>query len=233
MSKKSLDEEREFCRGVYKKWDFVRGIVELYAEGISWRGCDLTGVDAIKDGVRSLLVTGMGDFNLKSQNGMQAISVEMPSNLNSEEPGHPFLWPVTQNAMHLDEIEKLIGLEVYENEMFQMLARDMCLGLGVPYELLEPLGATADGNVIMWGLTSFRGNVKTWRDYLGSRLGVSWNETWFLSGLAAYGPVYQVFNSQGIELRMLAQQVLSAANIALDGWLISRQTYNESAKWFL
>lgn len=229
----SLDEERKHCERVYEKWYFVKRIVELYAEGVSWKGCDLTSVDTIKDGVRSMLVTGVGDFNLESQNGMQAISVEMPGNLHFEESGHPFLWPVTQNARHLDEIEKLIGPEVYENEMFQMLAKDMCLGLGVPYELLGPLGATADGNVIMWGLTTFKGNIKTWRDYLGSRLGVSWNETWFLNGLAAYGPAYQVFNSQGIELRMLAQQVLSTANTALDSWLISRQTYNEAAKWFL
>jgi len=229
----NLDEERKHCERVYEKWDFVKRIVELYAEGASWKGCDLTGVDAIKDGVRSMLVTGVGDFNLESQSGTQTVSVQMPSNIPFEKSGHPFLWPVTQNTKHLDDIEKLIGPKVYENEMFQILAKDICLGLGVPYELLGPLSATANGDAIMWGLTTFRGNIRTWRDYLSSRLGLSWNEIWFLNGLAAYGPVYQVFKAQGIELRTLAKQVLDAAKSALDSSLISRQTYDQSVKWFL
>jgi len=229
----NLDEERRYCKQVYEKWDFVKRIVELYGEGVSWKGCDLTGVDAIKDGVRSMLVTGVGDFNIERQSGMQTVSVQMPSNIPFEELGHPFLWPVTQNAKHLDGMVKLLGHKVGAEEMFQMLVKDICLGLGVPHELLGPLSATADADPIMWGLTTFRGNVRIWRDYLGSRLGLSWNETWFLNGLAAYGPVYQVFKAQGIELRTLAQQVLSTAQSALDSSLISKQTYEQSVKWFV
>ena len=91
----SLDDERKHCEQVYEKWCFVKRIVELYAEGVSWKGCDLTDVDAIKAGVRSMLVTGVGDFNLVSRNGKRAISIQMPSNLHFDEPGHPFLFAST------------------------------------------------------------------------------------------------------------------------------------------
>jgi len=233
MAKMNLNNERKHCKRVYEKWDFVKRIVELYAEGVSWKGCDLIGIDASKDGVRSLLVTGVGDFNIERQSGMQTVSVQMPSDIPFEELGHPFLWPVTRNAKDLDDMEKLLGYKAGAEEMFQMLVKDICLGLGVPYELLGPPSTTADANAIMWGLITFRSNIRTWRDYLGSRLGLTWNETWFLNGLAAYGPVYQVFKTQGIEFRTLAQQVLSTAQSALDSSLISRQTYDETIKWFV
>ena len=230
----NIDEEQKHCKQAYEKWDFVKRIVELYAEGVSWKGCNLTGVNAIKDGARSMLITGVGDFNLESQSGIQTISVQMPSIIPFKKPGHPFLWPVTQNTKHLDNIEKQIGLKVYENEMFQILAKDICLGLGVPYELLGPLSATADGDAIMFSLTTFSSNIRTWRDYLGSRLELTWNENWYQSGfLCGYGPVYQVFKAQGIELRTLAEQVVNAAKSALDSSLIPRQTYEQAVKWFL
>lgn len=138
-----------------------------------------------------------------------------------------------QAGVHPKIVQERLGRKAGAEEMFQMLVKDICLGLGVPHELLGPLSATADADPIMWGLTTFRGNIRTWRDYLGSRLGLSWNETWFLNGLAAYGPVYQVFKAQGIELRTLAQQVLSTAQSALDSSFISKQTYEQSVKWFL
>lgn len=63
---------------------------------------------------------------------------------------------------------------------------------------------------------------------------VEWNENWYQSGfLCGYGQVYQVFKAQGIELRTLAEQVLNTAKSALDNSFISRQTYEESVKWFL
>ena len=236
MAKMNLGDERRHCEQAYEKWYFVKRIVELYAEGVSWKGCDKIEVDSIENGVRDMLVTGTGEFNLKTPGGAQVLSIPMPKKyfLEDEQPGHPFLWPVTQNTKHLDDIEKVIGPKVYGNEMFEILAKDICLGLGVPYELLGPLSATADGDAIMWGLTTFRGNIKTWRDYLGSRLGLSWNEDWYQSGfLSGYGPVYQAFKAQGIDLRTLRDQVLNAAKSARDGSLISRQTYEESVRWFL
>ena len=75
MSKKSLDEEREFCRSVYEKWDFIRRIVELYAEGVSWQGCDKLDTESIKDGMRDMLVSGVGQFTLKTQ---ESVEVPMP-----------------------------------------------------------------------------------------------------------------------------------------------------------
>ena len=101
MSKKSLHEEREFCGGVYEKWDFIKRIVELYVEGVSWQGCDKLDTKSIKDGMRDMLVSGVGQFALKTQG---SVEVPMPKRFpfEGEEPAHPFLWPMTQNAVHLD-----------------------------------------------------------------------------------------------------------------------------------
>ena len=233
MAKMSLEDEQKHCREVYEKWDFIERIVDLYAEGVSWKGCDLTGVNDIKDGVRSMLVTGVGDFNIKRQSGMQTVSVQMPSNIPFEKPGHPFLWPYTQNATHLDNMEKTLGDKAYTNDMFQFIRKDICKGLGVLYELLGPLSTTADGDAIMMSLITFSGNIRIWRDYLGSRLELAWNENWRQSGLAEYGIIYQVFRAQGIDLRTLREQALNAAKSMMESSLFSRQTYNEAVKWFL
>jgi len=231
MSKKSLDDERKFCRQVYENWPFVRSIVELYAEGVSWKGCDKLDIGSIKSGVRDMLVNGVGQFNLETQGGIQ---VPMPQRFpfEGEEPGHPFLWPVTQNAGHLAEMQKLLVANVGAEQMFQMLKKDMCLGLGVPYELLGSLATVANGDAIMWGLITFMGNVKNWRDHLAYNLELTWNDTWLTSGLTAYGQAYQVFKAQGIDLRTLREESLSAAKSLLESKLLSRQTYEEWVKWF-
>lgn len=231
MSNKSLDEEREFCRGVYEKWDFVRRIVELYAEGVSWQGCDKLDIESIKGGVRDMLVSGVGQFTLETQGSVQ---VPMPRRFpfEGEEPGHPFLWPMTQNAVHLDEMQKLLSSNADAQQMVQYLVKDMCLGLGVPYELLGSIATTANGDAIMWGLVTFAGNVNTWREYLSYQLELTWNETWLTSGLAEYGQIYQVFMAQGIDLRMLREESLRAAKSLLGSRLLSRQTYEESVRWF-
>lgn len=228
----NIDAERKHCEQVYKKWGFVKQIVELYAEGVSWKGCNLTGIDDIKDGVRGMLVTGEGDFKIKNQNGMQTVKIQMPRSSPIEEPGHPFLWPVTQNTTHLDKMEPSLGPNAGINAFFEVLVKDICAGLGVPYELLGPQSATAHGDAVMWGLITFRGNVKSWRNYLGYNLKLNWNEEWDQKDLAAYGPVYQVFKAQGIELSTLAAQVLSTAKSALDNSFIPRQTYEQAVKWF-
>jgi len=230
MSEKSLDEEREFCRGVYEKWDFIRGIVELYAEGVSWQGCDKLDTKSIKDGMRDMLVSGVGRFTLKTQ---ESVEVPMPKRtpIDWEEPGHPFLWPMTQNAVHLDMMQGLLASNVDAQEQFLSIAKDICLGLGVPYELLGATATTANGDAIMWGLITFVGNVNTWREYLGYRLDLTWNETWHGSGLTSYGQVYQVFKTQGIELRTLREESLHALQAIRDSGLLSRQTYEESVRW--
>jgi hypothetical protein len=231
MSKKSLDEEREFCRGVYEKWDFIRRIVELYAEGVSWQGCDKLDTESIKDGMRDILVSGVGRFTLKTQ---ESVEVPMPKRtpLDWDEPAHPFLWPMTQNAEHLDMMQGLLASNANAREMFLSIVKDICLGLGVPYELLGPTAATANGDVIMWGLITFVGNISTWREYLGYRLDLTWNETWHTSRLTSYGQVYQVFKAQGIELKTLREESLHALQAMRDIGLMSRQTYEEQVRWF-
>jgi hypothetical protein len=228
--KMNIDEEREFCDQVYKKWDFIKRIVELYAEGVSWKGCNVTGIEAIKDGVRSMLVTGEGDFKIEKRN--ETVRVQMPGN-PFEGPGHPFLWPVTQNAPELDKMEKAMGPKAYSNPFFEFIAGDICRGLGMPLELLGPKAAEAHGDAVMGVLITFRGHIRQWREYLGHRLKLNWNEEWFQQGyLAAYGPVYQVFKAQGIELSTLAKQVLSTAKSMLDTSLIPKLMYDQAVKWF-
>ncbi len=231
MSKKSLHEEREFCRGVYEKWDFIKRIVELYAEGVSWQGCDKLDTESIKDGMRDMLVSGVGQFTLRTQ---ESIEVPMPKRASFEEegPGHPFLWPVTQNAVHLDNIQELLASNANAKEWFLFFAKNICLGLGVPYGLLDPTATTANADVTMEGLITFVVDVSIWRDYLGYRLGLTWNETWHRNGLISYGQVYQVFKAQGIELRTFREESLHALQAARDSGFISRQTYEESVRWF-
>lgn len=275
MAKINLDDERKRFKESYKKWEFVRRIVDLYTEGVSWKGCKviaLTEPDkipvqysqiidagAIKNGVRGMLVDGTGDFNLKVLDSAHVLSIPMPrwSFLEDEEAGRSFLWQATINAEALETTLSVLGtsqnaIQAAEAaKMVKFLEDDMCRGLGVPRWLLQPIAATADGDAIMNELITFISRVERLRKYIAfhmteatkslisealnykGQIEVVWNETWLLNGLAAYGPVYQVFKAQGIELRTLAKQVVDGAKSALDNSIISRQTYDETIKWFV
>jgi len=39
MAKTNREEENRRCRELYEKWSLIKRIVELYVEGVSWRGC--------------------------------------------------------------------------------------------------------------------------------------------------------------------------------------------------
>jgi len=220
MINKSLEEERAFCQQVFNKWDFVKKIVELYAEGVSWRGCNNLDVEAVKSGIRGMLVTGIGQFDLKTEESIQVLMPQR-SPFYGAEKGHPFLWPATQNAIHLDK---------NADQTFNTSAKDICLGLGVPYELLGPEAATSEGDSIIWGLTTFMGNIKTWRETLIYQLKLSWNDSWVTNGILANGQVYQVFKAQGIELKLLREQALNAGRSYLNYG--TTQTYQELVQRF-
>jgi hypothetical protein len=206
MINKSLEEEKAFCEQVYNKWDFVKKIVELYAEGVSWRGCNNLDAEAVKSGIRGMLVTGIGQFNLKTGESIQVL-MQPRSPVYGAEKGHPFLWPAAQNAIHLDK---------NSDRTFNMLVKDICLGLGVPYELLGRDAATSEGDSVIWGLTAFMGNIKTWRETLTYQLKLSWNDNWVTNGVLVNGQIYQVFKAQGIDLKLLREQALSAARSYLN-----------------
>ena len=81
MARTKREEESRRCRRFYEKWPFIQRIVELYVEGVSWRGCKVIAPteagrippeysqiiddEALKNGVRDTLVDGVGSFNLK------------------------------------------------------------------------------------------------------------------------------------------------------------------------
>ena len=267
---KNRDNERKRCREFYQKWDFIRRIVDLYAEGVSWKGCKvitpaepdkipvqyshIIDVDSIKNGVRGMLVDGTGDFNLKVLESELVLPILMPKEapIAEEPPGRPFLLRATTNADALDAMVNALGTSPDATHMAEMIENDMCAVLGVPRQLLLPNAATADPTAIMGGLIIFRGEVEELRKHLAFHMAeavrplisealsytgpieVEWNEDWYQSGfLCGYGPIYQVFKAQGIELSTLAEQILNAAKSGLDSSLISRQVYEESVKWFL
>jgi hypothetical protein len=229
MVNKSLAEERAFCEQVYNKWDFVKKIVELYAEGVSWRGCNNLNAETVKSGIRGMLVTGIGKFNLETK---ESIQVPMPPRFPSygAEQGHPFLWPATQSAIQLDELRKVLKIDKNAEQTFNLLVKDICLGLGVPFELMGTDATTSESNSVMWGLTTFMVNIKTWRETLMYNLKLSWNDNWVTNSVLANGQVYQVFKAQGIEFKLLREQSLSAGRSYLNYG--TTQTYQELVKRF-
>jgi hypothetical protein len=229
MVNKSVEEERAFCEQVYNKWDFVKKIVELYAEGVSWRGSNNLDVEEVKNGIRGMLVTGIGKFNLETG---ESIQVLMPPRFPSygAEMGHPFLWTAIQNAIQLDELQKVLTIDKNSEQTLNELVKDICLGLGVPYELLGIEANTAESNSVMWGLTTFMVNIKTWREMLIYQLKLSWNDNWVTNGVLANGQIYQVFKAQGIEFKLLREQSLSAARSYLNYG--TTQTYQELVERF-
>ena len=222
MINKNLEEERAFCQQAYNKWEFVRKIVELYAEGVSWRGCNKLDSEAVKSGIRGMLVTGTGQFKLKTG---EVIQVLMPQKypLYGVEEGHPFLWPATQNAIHLENDKDT-------DPASESLVKEICLGLGVPYELLGTDAATLEGDSIIWGLSVYMVNVKTWRETLSYRLKLSWNDNWLTNGILTNGQIYQVFKAQGIEFKLMREQSLSAGRSYLGYG--TTQIYQELVKRF-
>ena len=272
MPEMNFDSERERFKKCYEKWKFVRRIVDLYAEGVSWQGCtviaptepdkipsqysQIIDADAIKDGVRGMLVDGTGGFNLKVLDSVHVLSIPVPrwSFLDDEAGRCSFLWRATINAEALETMRSVLetspgAVQLVKNVEF--LEDDMCSGLGVPRWLLQPIATTANGDAIMNGLTIFISRVEQLRKHIAFHMSelvrpliskalsyegwieVKWNENWYQSGfLCGYGPVYQVFKAQGIELRTLREQVLNAAKSGLDSSLISKQTYEEAVKWF-
>lgn len=269
MTEINRDEERRRCREFYEKWDFIKRIVELYVEGVSWKGCKVIAPnepekilsqhsqiiddDALKDGVRDMLVDGTGNFNLKVVDSTHVLPIPMPKESFLEEaepPGRSFLWVAARNAKHLEDMVGLLGISPGAGEMVNILLNDMCSVLGVPHALLLPDAATANPTAIKWGLIVFRGRVDQLRNYVAFQIQetvkalifqylsyngwieVVWNENWLLHD-GEYGQVYQVFKAQGIELRTLAEQAIEHAKLLYDMHAISKATYEESVKWFI
>ena len=273
MTEINFEDERKRFKKCYEKWKFIRRIVYLYAEGVSWKGCkvispdepdkipsqhnQIIDVNAIKDGVRDMLVDGTGDFNIKVLDSVHKLPIPvLPSSfLQDAAAGHSFLWRPTINAEALETWISVLRTSpnaTQAAEWVNFLEDEMCRGLGVPRWLLQPIAATADGATIMDGLNIFIYRVEQLRDHIAFHMTefvrpliskalsydgwikVEWNENWYQSGfLCGYGPVYQVFKAQGIELRTLAEQVVKVAKSALDSSIISRRTYEETVKWFL
>lgn len=274
MAKTSREEESRRCREFYEKWPFIQRIVELYVEGVSWGGCKVIAPtepgrippeysqiiddEALKNGVRDMLVDGAGSFNLKVIDSACVLEIKTQKEylLEDAEPGgRSFLWPAVINAKAFEDDVNL--LKIAQNpthakqvtEMINLLKEDMCMGLGVPSGLLQQTVSTADPTAISYGLIVFRGKVDELRQYIAFHLRstvepliskaisykglieVAWNEIW-LSPDVQWGPVYQVFKAKGIILKTLAELAVKQAQLLYDMHAISKSTYEEQIKWF-
>ena len=271
MAEINLDDERKHCREFYEKWGFIKRIVELYAEGVSWKGCKVVApaepdkipvqysqiidIDAIKAGLCDMLVDGIGDFKLKVLDSEQVLSIPMPREFPDEEAGRSFLWAAALNAKRLEEVVELSEHSTGTAEASEtagILVSNMCAVLSVPLWLLLPGAATTDPSQVMSVLSTFWGQVEELRNYIvfqikegvkplisnaisfNGHIEVEWNENWLKhERIAEYGPVYQVFRAQGIQLSTVAENMLGQAKVLLDIRVISRDKYEELVKWFI
>jgi len=274
MAKTKREEESRRCRELYEKWDLIKRIVEFYVEGVSWKGFRLISPtepgrippeyskliddEALKNGIRDMLVDGVGSFRLKVKDSEHLLKIETPreSFLQDAEPGgRPFIWSATINAEVMEHMYSLLKstkdlkrlAPVVESINF--LEEDMCSGLFVPRGLLKSDATKADSTRIKWGLLVFRGKVSGLRQHVAFQMQsevqpliskaldhkvsieVAWNENWASQG-EAWGPVYQVFKAQKIELKNLREDTLKATSLALQSHLISQRTLDEWVKWF-
>jgi len=274
MARTKREEESRRCRELYEKWSLIKRIVELYVEGVSWKGfkviaptepgrippeySQIIDDEALKNGVRDMLVDGVGSFKLKVKGSEHLLKIKTQKEypLEDAEPGgRSFIWSATINAKVMERMYSLLKTTqdptrlapVAENINF--LEENMCSGLFIPRGLLQPDAAKADPTRTKWGLTVFSNKVSGLRqhiafqiqsevqplisealDYKGS-IGVAWNENWPSRG-EAWGPVYQVFKAQKIELKNLREETLKAASLALQNHLLSKRTVDEWVKWF-
>ncbi len=274
MAKTNREEESRRCRELYGKWSLIKRIVELYVEGVSWRGCkvitptepgrippeysQIIDDEALKNGVRDMLVDGVGSFKLKVKGSEHLLEVKTPreSFLQDAEPGgRSFLWSATINAKVMEDMYSLLKTTrdptrlapVVENINF--LEENMCRGLFIPRGLLQSDAAKADPTTTKFGLTVFTHKVGGLRQHIAFQIQnevkpliskginydgpieVAWNESWPSRG-EAWGPVYQVFKAQKIELKNLREETLKAASLALQNHFISKRTHDEWVKWF-
>ncbi len=205
-----------------------------------------------------MLVDGVGSFKLRVKGSAHALEVKTPreSFLQDAEPGgRSFLWSATINAKTMEDMYSLLKTirdpvrlaPVVENINF--LEENMCSGLFVPRGLLQSDAAKADPTRTKMGLTVFAHRVSGLQRHIAFQIQskmepliskainydgpieVAWNENWPSRG-EAWGPVYQVFKAQNIELKNLREETLKAASLALQNHFISKKTHDEWIKWF-
>jgi len=272
MAEIAYAEERQRCRRCYERWDFVKKIVALYEEGVSWEGCrviapadpdkippeysQIIGIDAIKDGVRGMMVDGIGEFEVQIQDDPRKLSIPTPprSPLRVEAPGQPFLWPYIRNDQALEElaggIKRILETETMADWSIVDLIEGICRGLGVPLRFLQNNIVTDAPVFVKDALTIFEYEVERLRTQIAFHLTeetgplicktlnyedtvkVMWNKEWIVHGIGGYGPVYQAFKTQGILLEGLAQGMIKIARQLWEASLISRAEYEEAMKWF-
>jgi len=266
MNDTDRDKERKLCREFYERWDFIKKIVELYTEGVAWKGCKLIAHsdtftispqysqiidnDSIKDGVRNMLIDGIGTFNIKLGDSIHELSIptQKESSLADAEPGgRSFLWAAARQDEHLNNLFSIIGQVPPQNvethkHLLDTILNSTCSVIGVPYILVSPKASTTDPYIIMDALATFNSRVKELRRYISFQLRelskpfifkffnyegpieIRWNEFWFPQ-YGEYGPVYQVFKAQGIDLITLSEQMLNHEKQMYEMNLISKDTY--------
>jgi len=259
----SVEEERRLSRELYSKYSFLKAIIGIYVEGVTWGGCQLIfktkdqtddtivniGANELKTGVQNMLIDGVGDYQLKISGEKKSITITMLPEFSfaMEEGGQPLLWPVTRNAGPLDSIMLSIGQSTPERmEIARILLDDICSGIGIPYAFLVQDPKTFHNTL---GVKNWLMMFKHKTNYI--RRSVEFGLRQFAKQLGStdasievhwnddwcsreeYGSAYQIFKAHNIDLVTLREEELSTAKLAYENSFISRQTYDEMLKYFI
>ena len=238
MAEVTYAEERQQCRRCCERWGFVKKIVALYEEGVSWRGCrviapadpgkipseysEIIAIDAIKDGVGGMMVEGVGEFEARVQGHPRKLSIPAPpkSPLRIEAAGQPFLWPYIQNDKALEKMAEAIERVPAARTMVNWLIGDMCRGLGVPLRFLENNVVADDHVFVKDALITFKYVVGEWRTYIAFHL-TEGIRPLICKALNYEGPVQVVWNKEWLTRGMgeygPVYQAFKAQGILLKG----------------
>ncbi len=174
-------EEKRLSRELYEKHEFLRRIVDIYTEGVIWKGCRLIcnrdagsrtdeqiielGADELRDGVRNMLVDGKGNYQLNIFGNEHMISIAMRPGFPGKEEGEPLLWPATRNAAVIDSIFSNIGRMDRDQMAFsRSLLDDFSAGLGIPYAFfVDDPNTFANTYALKMTLMVFKGRVQNIR----------------------------------------------------------------------
>ena len=259
----AYEEEKRLSRELYSKYKFLRDIVALYIEGVTWRGCQLLcnekdgtskliadiSSNALQSGVQNMLIDGHGDYELNILGKERVITITMLPEypLAGEEGGRPLLWTVTRNAIPLDTMMQSIGNLPPDGQEFVLkMLNDICSGVGIPYDVLFKDPRTFSNTLALKNIL----NIFKWRAK-NIRRSVEFGLRQFAKQLVStdaiievdwnddwcsrdeYGTTYQIFKIHNIDLVTLRDEELATAKWAYENRYISRQTYDEKVNHFI
>lgn len=178
-----------------------------------------------------------------------AVSVNFQRQETSfQEPGISILHGLSDRLERADELLRAITYQTTVVTLLEQIMRSVHAALAIPGWLLDQASIDrAHPLSTMQALVLYRGEVQSLRSNIGFGLdrlaeelegssGKALGIWWWGSDIVpqgrirnycSYGPIYQVFLHNGIDLRPVREQELSAAKQLVDLGLLSHSTYQE------